>query len=216
MQLHRRHIPASKVCVHCSADEHIEHALLFCPYAKAVWSDVKAYFNLHLCRKGFKICKTWIFEFLASCHDLSVTVLAVTCWHIWDARNKLREENITQHPTSLALKVKAYVDMIVQHLYITSTNHRREPSTTTYWVPPPAGKVMINVDATIFTLDKSMGAGVVMREHSVSCIVCYGIGVPDVILPELAEAIAIQRGLQFALSEGIQEVLLGSDCLTVV
>ncbi|KAI4976163.1 hypothetical protein ZWY2020_049770 [Hordeum vulgare] len=61
-----------------------------------------------------------------------------------------------------------------------------------------------------------MGAGVVMREHSGSCIVCCGIGVPDVILPELAEAIAIQRGLQFALCEGIQEVLLGSDCLTVV
>ncbi|KAE8820563.1 f-box domain containing protein [Hordeum vulgare] len=72
------------------------------------------------------------------------------------------------------------------------------------------------VDAAIFTHDKSMGAGVVMREHSGSCIVCYGIGVPDVILPELAEAIAIQRGLQFALNEGIQEVLLGSDCLTVV
>ncbi|KAE8806593.1 non-ltr retroelement reverse transcriptase [Hordeum vulgare] len=93
---------------------------------------------------------------------------------------------------------------------------RREPSTTASWVPPPAGKVMINVDAAIFTHDKSMGAGVVMREHSGSCIVCYGIGVPDVILPELAEAIAIQRGLQFALCEGIQEVLLGSDCLTVV
>uniref|UniRef100_A0A8I6Z987 RNase H type-1 domain-containing protein n=1 Tax=Hordeum vulgare subsp. vulgare TaxID=112509 RepID=A0A8I6Z987_HORVV len=55
-----------------------------------------------------------------------------------------------------------------------------------------------------------------MREHSGSCILCCGIGVPDVILPELAEAIAIQRGLQFALCEGIQEVLLGSDCLTVV
>uniref|UniRef100_A0A8I6YBU4 RNase H type-1 domain-containing protein n=1 Tax=Hordeum vulgare subsp. vulgare TaxID=112509 RepID=A0A8I6YBU4_HORVV len=75
---------------------------------------------------------------------------------------------------------------------------------------------MINVDAAIFTHDKSMGAGVVMREHSGSCIVCYGICVPDVILPELAEAIAIQKGLQFALCEGFQEVLLGSNCLTVV
>ncbi|KAE8797148.1 non-ltr retroelement reverse transcriptase [Hordeum vulgare] len=97
---------------------------------------------------------------------------------------------------------------MILHLYITSTNHRREPSTTASSVPPPTGKVMINVDAVIFTHDKSMGAGVVMREHSGSCIVCYGIGVPDVILPELAEAIAIQRGLQFALSEEIQEVLV--------
>uniref|UniRef100_A0A8I6YSB3 RNase H type-1 domain-containing protein n=1 Tax=Hordeum vulgare subsp. vulgare TaxID=112509 RepID=A0A8I6YSB3_HORVV len=33
---------------------------------------------------------------------------------------------------------------------------------------------------------------------------------------ELAEAIAFQRRLQFVLCEGIQKVLLGSDCLTVV
>ncbi|KAE8772758.1 hypothetical protein D1007_55169 [Hordeum vulgare] len=73
-----------------------------------------------------------------------------------------------------------------------------------------------NFTGDIFLLLRSMGAGVVMREHSGSCIVCCGIGVPDVILPELPEAIAIQRGLQFALCEGIQEVLLGSDCLTIV
>uniref|UniRef100_A0A8I6YGG0 RNase H type-1 domain-containing protein n=1 Tax=Hordeum vulgare subsp. vulgare TaxID=112509 RepID=A0A8I6YGG0_HORVV len=153
---------------------------------------------------------------MARCDDLAATVLVVTCWHIWDARNKLREENINQHPSSLALKIKAYVDMIVEHLFITKTNHRREPSTTTSWVPPPAGKVMINVDVALFTNARSMGAGVMTREHSGSCIVCCGIGVPEVILLELAEAIAIQRGLQFALSEGLREVLLASDCLTVV
>uniref|UniRef100_A0A8I6YNB2 RNase H type-1 domain-containing protein n=1 Tax=Hordeum vulgare subsp. vulgare TaxID=112509 RepID=A0A8I6YNB2_HORVV len=74
---------------------------------------------------------------------------------------------------------------------------------------------MINVDAVLFSHDRSMGAGVVMRDHSGSCIACYGIGVPNVILSELTEAIAI-RDLLFALCEGFQEVILGSDCLTVI
>uniref|UniRef100_A0A8I6Z480 RNase H type-1 domain-containing protein n=1 Tax=Hordeum vulgare subsp. vulgare TaxID=112509 RepID=A0A8I6Z480_HORVV len=216
MQLQQRHIPASKVCLRSSIDEHVEHALLFCPYAQAVWNDVKHYFNLHLGRQGFTSCKRWIFDFLARCDDLAATVRAVTCWHIWDARNKLHEENITQHPSSVALKIKACVNMIVEHLFISSTNHRREPSPTTSWVPPPVGRVMINVDAALFSHDRSMGAGVVMRDHSGSCITCYGTGVPNVILPELAEAIAIQRGLLFSLGEGFQKVILGSDCLTVI
>uniref|UniRef100_A0A8I6WDP0 RNase H type-1 domain-containing protein n=1 Tax=Hordeum vulgare subsp. vulgare TaxID=112509 RepID=A0A8I6WDP0_HORVV len=55
-----------------------------------------------------------------------------------------------------------------------------------------------------------------MRDHLGACIVSYGIGVPEVFNPELAEAIAIKRGLLFALSEGLQEVVLASDCLTVI
>ena len=52
-----------------------------------------------------------------------------------------------------------------------------------------------------------------MQDHLGACIISYSIGVREVYNPELAEAIAIKRGLLFALDEGI---ILASDCLTVI
>jgi hypothetical protein len=36
-QLQRRHVPATSACIHCSMEESVEHALLFCPFAWDVW-----------------------------------------------------------------------------------------------------------------------------------------------------------------------------------
>jgi hypothetical protein len=55
------------------------------------------------------------------------------------------------HPTSLAAKVNAYIEMIRLHMYKPNANHRREPSTSAKWVPPPEGTVLVNVDAAMFT-----------------------------------------------------------------
>ena len=124
-QLQKRHIPASPLCIHCSKEEPIEHALLFCPYARAVWSGIKQFYDIQLNRRGFNSPKTWIFDFLARGGAVQATVLAVTCWHIWDARNKLREENVMISPVGLSAKIKAYVDMILEYLYVPKPNHRR-------------------------------------------------------------------------------------------
>jgi ribonuclease HI len=158
----------------------------------------------------------WIFDYLARGSDLEGTVLAVTCWHIWDARNKLREENIMVSPSSLAIRVKAYIDMIIEHLFKTKSSHRREPSSSPHWVPPPAGMVLINVDAALFASSRCMGAGVVIRDHNGACVAACSDTYQEVIIPELAEAMAMRRALTFAKEEGLERVSLASDCLSIV
>ncbi|KAM0826438.1 hypothetical protein ACQ4PT_068880 [Festuca glaucescens] len=59
---------------------------------REVWSDVKLEFDLHLKRKFFTSPKTWLADFLSKESELHAVVPAVTCWHLWDVRNKLREE----------------------------------------------------------------------------------------------------------------------------
>jgi hypothetical protein len=49
-----------------------------------------------------------LFEFLERSSDLQATTLAVTFWHLWDTRNKLREEGGSLHPSSVVVKVKSY------------------------------------------------------------------------------------------------------------
>ena len=100
-QLCRRQVPASSACIHCSAEERIEHALLFCPFAREVWDEVKDSFDIHLNQRSFIKPRLWLFDFLAHCTKEAATILTVTFWHLWDARNKAREEEIIFHPSTL-------------------------------------------------------------------------------------------------------------------
>jgi hypothetical protein len=173
-QLEQRHVPASTVCVHCSMDECIEHALIFYPYAREVWSEVKDFYGIHLNRKTFTSSNIWIFDYLvrggvARGDNLEATVLAVTCWHIWDAYNMLREKHMMMFPTIVASKIEAYVDMIFEHLFRTKHADSREPSSLSRLAPPPTEMVLINVDVAS---SRRMGAGVVIWDHNGAFFCC--------------------------------------------
>jgi hypothetical protein len=215
-QLQHRHIPASPNCIHCSAEERVEHAMLFCPFAREVWIAVKENVNIELNRKGFINPKQWLFDFLKRCNDQQATTLAVTFWHLWDTRNRLREDGANVHPSSVAVKIKIYVDMIVTHLYKLGANPRREPTPAIPWAPPPEGYLMINVDAALFASSECMGAGVVIRDCHGVCVVARREKLANVIVPELAEAMAVRVALIFAQEEGLNNFIIATDCLSVV
>jgi hypothetical protein len=135
-QLLRRQVSGSSSCIHCSVDESVEHALLFCPFARAVWDGVKERVGIQLGRKCFSTPKKWLFKFLARCSGEEATTLAVTFWHLWDARNKLREEGGNIDPSSVARNVIAYIDMIQTHMIQANTIPGRETSVVVSWSPP--------------------------------------------------------------------------------
>jgi ribonuclease HI len=215
-QFLRRHIPASPACVHCSVEESVEHAMLFCPYAREVWSDVKKDFDIHLNRKFFTSPKTWLMEFLSKCGQLQATALAVTFWHIWDTRNKIREEGGCVSPVAVAARIKAYIDFILTNDSSAGSNHSRETSQVTSWSPPPEGVLQLNVDAAIFGSSQSMGASVVVRDHLGSFIAAASDSFQYVVSAELAEAFAIRFALSWAVEEGLDNFRVASDCLAVV
>jgi hypothetical protein len=215
-QLQKRSIPASTACVFCNQYETVEHSLLFCQYATEVWQSIKTEHDIHLRKNSFISPQTWVLELLDRCSDVQVTTADVALWHIWDARNKAREGEGLVHPTSLAAKVNAYIEMIRLHLYKPNANHRREPSTSAKWVPPPEGTVLVNVGAAMFTSSRQMGAGIVARDHSGSFLAAWSEISEDVLIPDLAEALAVRRALSCALEEGFSRIIVASDCLSVI
>lgn len=56
----------------------------------------------------------------------------------------------------------------------------------------------------------------VARNHSGSFLAACSERTNDVILPELAEALAIRRALSFAQEEGFPKIIVASDCLSVI
>jgi ribonuclease HI len=74
----------------------------------------------------------------------------------------------------------------------------------------------VNVDAALFTSSKQMGAGVVIRDHNGLCLAACGERSDNVTMPEMAEALAIRRAVVFAREEGFSNIIIGSDCLSVI
>jgi hypothetical protein len=156
-------------------------------------------------------------DFLARSSSLLGTVLAVTIWHIWEARNDARNNATEPSCRRVAEKIKAYVETIVQHLSKAGTSTRCDSSSSVLkWSPPPAGLALINVDAALFSSSSSMGMGVVIRDSDARCLVACNERLEHVTDPELAEALACRRGLNLDRDEGFSKVMVASDCLSLV
>jgi ribonuclease HI len=191
--------------------------MLFCPYARDVWSKLKRVFSIKLARKSFVNPKTWIFDFLSRSSSQNLTLLAVAFWHLWSARNGVRKDDHLKDPCQLSEQIKAYTTMIELHLSKPVANHRCvSKSSPPKWSPPPEGTVLINVDAALFKSSNRMGAGVVIRNHRGECLVACSELLLVVTMPELAEALALRRALALASEEGFEQVMVASDCLSVV
>jgi ribonuclease HI len=144
-------------------------------------------------------------------------VLAVSIWHLWLARNGVRNGNPMMHPHGVATQIKAYVEMLELHVLSPNPSTRRDtiPSSTR-WSPPPEGTVLINVDAALFTTSRRMGIGVVIRDHNGVCLAACSELRDEVTAPELAEALAIRHAVSLAGEEGFDKVMVVSDCLSLV
>jgi hypothetical protein len=101
--------------------------------------------------------KQWIFNFIPRECPLSSTVMAVTCWHIWEARNDAQNNQSDLLPMCVALKIKAYVDMLIQFCFKTKPAKLRETTASTpRWSSPPAGSVCMNVDTALICSPRSI------------------------------------------------------------
>ncbi|KAK1571513.1 hypothetical protein Q3G72_018476 [Acer saccharum] len=84
------------------------------------------------------------------------------------------------------------------------------------WKAPDRGFFKINTDAAIDTAGGRSGLGVIIRDCKglVMASACYGISAS--LQPQIAEAMAIFRGILLAFSSGLLPALLESDALSVV
>jgi ribonuclease HI len=75
---------------------------------------------------------------------------------------------------------------------------------------------MINVDAALFGSSRCMGAAAVVRNHAGNFVEACGDCFRHVTSPELAEALAIRSAITYAIEERLDNVIIASDCLSVV
>ncbi|KAL5742092.1 hypothetical protein ACOSP7_028824 [Xanthoceras sorbifolium] len=85
------------------------------------------------------------------------------------------------------------------------------------WQPPLAGLVKLNIDVALDIENNSMiGVGVVLRDHKGQVLGFSWQRFRGCFSPQVAEALAMLRGLHFALELGINPCIVESDASNVV
>ena len=103
-KLRIRNIPAYDFYYHCGRDETVEHVFLTCQYVMEIWKELKKRCNFRRLPKPFGSPRQWIFETLANCSDREATIIVISFWHIWEARNTVRNGENEVHPHCIVEK----------------------------------------------------------------------------------------------------------------
>lgn len=74
----------------------------------------------------------------------------------------------------------------------------------------------LNMDGAVFSELQIAGVGVIVRDHAGKAILEASIPEASVANAKTIEAIAILRGLQICMHQGISKLINESDCLVVI
>jgi hypothetical protein len=113
-------------------------------------------------------------------------------------------------------KILTFVDMVLLHCFKFSFSNICESTRQSNWNPPPEGWIMINVDVAIFEDSSRMGLSLVFRNHNDDFIIAIKQGIEKITNPEFAEMLAFRRVVHFATQLSYNQVIMVSDCLSLI
>ena len=116
----------------------------------------------------------------------------------------------------VSIRKIVYISMIILHLDKPNLLHRFEPwFSVLHNVLPLVGALFNNVDASLCA-SRTMGIGVVIRNHLGLVLAASRWFIHHVDNPELGEAIAMRHALIFAEDSGFQKILVETDCASLI
>jgi hypothetical protein len=85
-----------------------------------------------------------------------------------------------------------------------------------HWLPPEISWHKVNADGAFLKETGEGGCGAVLRNHHGEFVAGTSYFLPSVFDPEMAEVMACKKVVQIAKDNGVMQVCLETDCLSVV
>ncbi|GJN09926.1 hypothetical protein PR202_ga27980 [Eleusine coracana subsp. coracana] len=202
------------VCTLCGAPDSWKHSLVECNMARCVWALEEEETVEHLCMAQATDARDWLMTLIQSLDHGRLVKVCVTLWAIWYARRKAIHENIFQSP----LSTHNFVLQFISELQAVSTEKTTKgvAGQVPRWIPPPAGLMKINVDAT---LSKNVARGsvaAVARDGEGNFLGASAMNLLGISDPESMEALAYREGLALASDLALHSFRLASDNANII
>ncbi|XP_074314409.1 uncharacterized protein LOC141649624 [Silene latifolia] len=199
-------------CPRCHSErESCFHAIRGCGWGDEVWEEVGVDKGVW---RGDMLVRDWLEAALRELGEKERVLFLVTCWVLWERRNKLVFEGERWDVGGIMRRIWGVV-WEMESVQGESVLSGVEGSRLGCWKPPELGVSKINTDAGVME-GVGVGLGAVCRDSAGrvewAVVVHRGIG-GDVAM---AEAEAILLGLQEARRMQSRKVIVESDCLIVV
>ncbi|KAK3188891.1 hypothetical protein Dsin_028452 [Dipteronia sinensis] len=190
------------------------HALWCCPMLRPIRA---------MCQfmKGFKVRDEMLFvDFMAVCRDRLILedfeLLCLILWKIWYCRNGRIHNSILILDDDLVPWAMDYLaDFKNANSSVKNVSPVGSPSSM-LWSPPAIGQLKMNTDAALDAESGRVGVGITIRNHLGEVMASSAQSVEAGHSPQVAEALAIFRGLIFARDSWLLPCSVESDAQVIV
>ncbi|XP_072074220.1 uncharacterized protein [Arachis hypogaea] len=224
--LYQRKNVVRPTCSICQDEEEtIEHALLLCPWTKAVWFGsslqiVPTVYNVTSFEKWLMDTIQKIKSRTGKEHEKFLCNLGCVCWCIWKARNqhifqqtKVNPENIIISSEHLAADYhNATKGLNMDNIPRAGIYGERRRVT---WRPPPYNRLKANTDATFHKKTGKAASAVVIRNWQ-GKIITGTTSTFTTTSALAAEAQAYREALILIKNLQIPDCLIETDCLPLI
>ena len=149
--------------------------------------------------------------------NIEGTLVAALLWAIWNARNKWLFEGKKENSTRAVARAESVIESF-RKVKQPETNYvaSQRAGEQKQWCPPPRDWLKINVDTAVDAEKQVTGLGVVIRDSDGKCKAAAVKTSKFFGSVVMAEAAAMEWGLQVASSIGVTNGVVESDSLEVV
>lgn len=206
--LQSRGIEVDIACKVCGGFEDSNmHILLFCVFARSVWSIILPNFDDYL--DGLEDNAT-CFDVLAyAIQNKILEIVGCTMWNLWKNRNRACFDFSSMITHALTALVSNQMDDYRENDVLPHPVVERSD----VWRPPDEGDYKINVDASYIAATSTASVAMVARDHQGSIICCATSIFSHVSSVLHGELLAIHFGVTWAISCSMESIIVETDSL---
>ena len=214
VNLCHRGVIEDATCEACQLGEETSgHMFWECTKARDTWTSM----GLPLDIKGIQFREyvdlLWHLIFIQHASKDMLELIITISWCIWYNKNKTRLGYPWQSSHDIIMKARSMLyDFHLAHFQYCQPSATEEVR----WTPPVSLCYKVNMDATVLKSTKSVGIGVIVRDHMGDVLAALSTQLLLPLVPLEAEAKAMDVAISFTKVIVLQEVTFESDCSVLI
>ncbi|XP_057747939.1 uncharacterized protein LOC130967135 [Arachis stenosperma] len=224
--LYKRRCAVKPSCSICQDEnETVEHALLLCPWTRAVWFGS----SIQITPTAYNVASfgRWIWDTVQKIRretgkdqEIILCKLGCVCWYIWKTRNQYMFQQATINPKQAIINAEQLAAEYHNTTSGSSTQHNSSKGRIgdrkrITWRPPPQDRLKVNTDAA-FQKDTGKAASAVVIRNWQGKIITGTTTKFTTTSALAAEAQTYREALILIKNLQIENCIIETDCLPLV